>query len=397
MERLLYKKIIEDLCKKHISLIIGARQVGKTTLLKQVESKLKGKKELVHYFSLEDKDILNLLDKTPKNLLQIINKPNNKERIYVLIDEIQYLKDPSNFLKYHYDTYLEQIKFIVTGSSSFYIDKKFNDSLAGRKRIFELSTLSLKEVLLFKGEEKLASCLNSNDMPLLYINKIKEFFYEYLIYGGYPEVVLNNSVKEKKMILKEIADSYAKKDAIESNLSHQNSYIHLMKILADRIGALLNINSLASDIKLDNKTIYNYLMVMQKSFHLHCLYPFYKNISYELRKMPKVFFGDLGMRNSLINNFSSIGTREDKGDILENYIFNILKEKYNMDNINFWRTQSQNEVDFIIKNEVNEQFAYEVKYNKESFSLSKYKGFIKAYPEIPLKCIDLESAITFQL
>jgi len=397
VKRFLYKDIREHLSAKQISLIIGARQVGKTTLLKQLESELNEGNKIVHYFSLEDKEILDLLDKNAKNLLQLIYKPNKTERVYVLIDEIQYLKDPSNFLKYHYDTYLDQIKFIVTGSSSFYIDKKFKDSLAGRKRIFELPTLSLKEVLHFKGEDKLVSFLNSNTAPLLYTNKIKEYFYEYLIYGGYPEVVLNDSKNEKKLILKEIRDSYAKKDAVESKLLHHNLYLHLMKLLAGRTGNLLNINSLTADIQLDNKTIDHYLWVMRKSFHIHYLVPFYKNISSELRKMPKIFFADLGMRNSLINNFSSIGLREDRGAVLENYIFILFKNKYNLENIRYWRVQTKNEIDFIIKTDSNEQFAYEVKFNRKGFSMAKYKNFTNNYPDIPLNCIDLDSAISFQI
>ncbi|MFO7811038.1 MAG: AAA family ATPase, partial [Candidatus Delongbacteria bacterium] len=254
MERKLKKDIEKDLQAKHISLIIGARQTGKTTILKQILSGLKNKKKSAFYLTLEDKEILKMLNENPKNLLQLIAKPEENERRYVLIDEIQYLNDPSNFLKYHYDTYLEKIKFIVTGSSSFYIDRKFKDSLAGRKRIYELPTMSLKEVLIFKGEDELAAHLNAKSIPLLYLDRIKEYFYEYLIYGGYPEAVLSGSESEKKLVLKEIADSYVKKDAAESNLSFHDKYQNLMKMLASRTGSLLNINSLAADAGLDNKT-----------------------------------------------------------------------------------------------------------------------------------------------
>ena len=149
MERKLKNEIEKDLDAKHISLIIGARQTGKTTILKQIFSDLKNKNRSVFYITLEDKEILKMLDYNPKNLLQLIAKPSETERRYVLIDEIQYLNEPSNFLKYHYDTYMEKIKFIVTGSSSFYIDRKFKDSLAGRKRIYELPTMTLKEVLMY--------------------------------------------------------------------------------------------------------------------------------------------------------------------------------------------------------------------------------------------------------
>lgn len=393
MERQLLKDIKRDLPEKHISLIIGARQTGKTTLLKQTSEILKKDKQSVFSFTLEDKEILDLLDANPKNLLQLIAKPEGKERRYVLIDEIQYLKDPSNFLKYHYDTYLEGIKFIVTGSSSFYIDSKFKDSLAGRKRIYELPTMSLKEALIFKGENELAEVLNTPDIPLLYLDRIKEYFYDYLIWGGYPEVVLSGSEKAKRAALNEIADSYAKKDAAESNLSFQDKYLILMKLFASRIGELLNVNSLTSDIALDNKTVSQYIRVMRKSFHIHLIQPYYKNISSELRKMPKLYFADLGLRNALINNYSPIGLRQDKGELLENYVYLLLKDKYGNENTKFWRTNSKNEVDFVVQSDKGELCAYEVKYDKSSFSESKYRAFTNAYPQIPLKCISLESAL----
>lgn len=395
LERQLKRDIEKDLEAKHISLIIGARQTGKTTLLKQILSGLKNKKKSAFYLTLEDKEILQMLDENPKNLLQLIAKPEENERRYVLIDEIQYLKDPSNFLKYHYDTYLEKIKFIVTGSSSFYIDRKFKDSLAGRKRIFELPTMSLKEVLIFKGESELAAHLNAGSIPLLYLDRIKEYFYEYLIYGGYPEAVLSGSESEKKLVLKEIADSYVKKDAAESNLSYHDKYQNLMKMLASRTGSLLNINSLAADAGLDNKTAAQYVWVMRKSFHINTLNPFHNNLSSELRKMPKVYFADHGLRNALINNYSPIGTRTDKGELFENYVYLILKDKYGQDNLRFWRTQDGKEVDFIAKSDRGKTYAFEAKFDPSNYTVSKYRSFESAYPGIPLKCIGPDEALKF--
>ncbi|MBN2856780.1 MAG: ATP-binding protein [Candidatus Delongbacteria bacterium] len=393
MERQLINQILKDLSAKHISLIIGARQTGKTTLLKQVSDRLSLDHKSVFYITLEDREMLEMLDNNPKNLLQLIAKPDGKERRYVLIDEIQYLKDPSNFLKFHYDTYLDKIKFIVTGSSSFYIDRKFKDSLAGRKRIYELSTMSLKEVLIFKGEKELAEYLNADDIPLLYLDRIKEYFYEYLIWGGYPEAVLSGSEKDKRAVLKEIADSYAKKDAAESNLNYHDKYLNLMRLLASQTGGLLNINSLVSDVGLDNKTAAHYIWVMRKSFHIHNLAPFHQNLSSELRKMPKIYFADLGLRNTLINDYSPIGTRKDKGELFENYVYLILKSRYGEDNLKFWRTQDGNEIDFIAKNDTGDTYAYEVKYDRSAFKGSKYRAFTNAYSEIPLECISPDDAL----
>ncbi len=392
MERQLKNEIEKDLETKYISLIIGARQTGKTTILKQIFSGLKNKNISVFYLTLEDKEILRMLDDNPKNLLQLIAKPADTERRYVLIDEVQYLNDPSNFLKYHYDTYLDKIKFIVTGSSSFYIDRKFRDSLAGRKRIYELPAMSLKEVLIFKGEDDLAPHLNNGNIPLLYMDRIKEHFYEYLIYGGYPEVVLSGTDKEKKRVLKEIADSYAKKDAVESNLSYHDKYLNLLKMLAFGTGGLLNTNSLAPDAGLDNKTVAQYIWVMRKSFHIHLLPPFHNNLISELRKMSKLYFADLGLRNALTNDFSPIGNRPDKGELFENYIYLLLKERYGSDNLRFWRTRDGKEVDFIAKDDNGNSYAYEAKFDPAAFSISKYRSFTETYPEISLKCVGLDDA-----
>ncbi len=145
----------------------------------------------------------NSLDENPKNLFKLI-PPLSDKRMFLFIDEIQYLKDPSNFLKYHYDLYQNSLKFIVTGSSSFYIDRKFRDSLAGRKRIFELSTLTLAELLHFRGRDDLIPYLNAGNVPMVYEDEIRKYFYEYLIYGGYPEVVLEKNLEEKALLLREL-------------------------------------------------------------------------------------------------------------------------------------------------------------------------------------------------
>jgi len=395
MKRLIYKEIFSHLSKKQISLIIGARQVGKSTILKQLHEEIKNS-ELVFSFSLENKQICKLLNDNPENIFQLIPQPQN-QRIVVLIDEIQYLDDPSNFLKVNYDTYQEKLKFVVTGSSSFYIDRKFKDSLAGRKRIFELSTLSLQEMLHFRQRDELIQYINSDNIPLLSLDELKKYLYEYLVFGGYPEVVLAEDIQEKKLILKELGTSYAKKDAVESNLNIADVYLNLLKLLATRTGSLLNVNSLSSDIAVDNKTIENYLWVMSKSFHIDLVRPFFKNISSELKKMPKVYFNDLGLRNYFANNFSGIGMREDKGELLENYVYLVLKQKYGSDSIRYWRTQTKKEVDFVVYGDNGKNKAFEVKFNKKSYNKSKYMNFTTNYPDIPLNCIDLESVLVNKL
>ncbi|MDA3926527.1 MAG: ATP-binding protein [Kiritimatiellae bacterium] len=390
MKRFAYKDVLAHIPRKQITLIIGARQVGKSTILKQLENELKN--ELVFSFSLENKKIRALLNETPENIFQLIPQPKNR-RIIVLIDEIQYLDDPSNFLKLNYDLYQDKIKFVVTGSSSFYIDRKFNDSLAGRKRIFELSTLSLAEILHFSERDELVPFLNSGDIPLLYLEELRKYLYEYLVFGGYPEVVLTDDIDEKKLILKELGTSYARKDAVESNLHIADAYLNILKLLSSRTGSLVNANSLSADIAIDGKTIDSYLWVMRKSFHIDLVRPFYRNVSSEIRKMPKVYFNDLGLRNFFVNNFSPIGMREDKGALIENYVYLLLKHKYDSENVRYWRTQSKKEVDFVVCGDGGEYKAFEVKYDRRAYSQRKYLSFVHSYPDIQLRCVDVDAAL----
>ncbi|MDF7800884.1 ATP-binding protein [Pontiellaceae bacterium B1224] len=392
MKRFIYSDLIKHLPKKQVTLLVGARQVGKTTLLKQVNDHLKASGKPSFFLSLENRQTLQLLNESPQNLFQLIPAPMDGARMTLLIDEIQYLDDPSNFLKFHYDVSGEQLKFVVTGSSHFYIDRKFKDSMAGRKRIFELPSLGLDEVLHFRGRDDLVPYVGSGQIPLLYKDEIMQHFYDYLVYGGYPDVVLATDLSERREILKELRNSYAKKDVQEAGLQHPDLYLRLMKITADQISSLFNVNALASELSADNKTLKNYLWVMQKSFHVHCVSPFHKRVASELRKMPKVFFADLGLRNSLLNNFSPIGAREDRGELLENYVYLRLKQAAEEERVKYWRTQNKQEVDFVVQHDDGMAAAFEVKWNEKSFRDSKFAYFRKTYPEIPLQCISLANA-----
>lgn len=372
--------------------MVGARQVGKTTLLRQIHAHVKATGGMSFFLSLENRQTLQLLNKDPQNLFQLIPATVGGSRIHVLMDEIQYLDDPSNFLKFHYDTGSERIKFVATGSSHFHIDKKFTDSMAGRKRIFELPTLGLDEVLHFRGRDDLVPFIGSGQVPLLYKDEMMQHFYDYLVYGGYPEVVLASNMAERKEVLRELRNSYAKKDVQEAGLLHPDLYLRLMKIAADQIGCLFNINALSSELAADNKTLKTYLWVMQKYFHVHCVSPFHKRVASELRKMPKVFFADLGLRNSLLSNFSPIGERNDRGNLLENYAYLRLKQSAEEDWVKYWRTQNKQEVDFVVQRD-DGTAAYEVKWNADAFRESKYAYFRKTYPEIPLHCISRTNAM----
>jgi predicted AAA+ superfamily ATPase len=292
-----------------VILLTGARQSGKTTILRAIQGDLAAKSNRVFYFTLEDPDYLGLLNQSPKNLFQIF-PIDSKSVNFVLIDEIQYLKDPSNFLKFFYDLYRDTIKIIATGSSAFYLDKKFRDSLVGRRVIIPVRTLSFKEFLLFKGEDGLATLLPQDfsdknyqlagKIRLCEKERLRTLYAEFLTYGGYPRVVLS-PLQDKIIILEDIAYSYIKKDIFEANIRQDEVFYRLFKLLASQIGKLVNTNELSNTLGMSRKAVLNYLYVMQKSFHILLLRPSYKNVRRELTKMPKIYFYDLGLRNFLVN------------------------------------------------------------------------------------------------
>lgn len=371
---------------EEILLFIGARQAGKTTVLKQIMERLKNQKAKSYFLNLEDPEYLDLLNKNPKNLFKILPL-DLKKRNFVFIDEVQYLSNPSNFLKYIFDEHKQNIKLIVSGSSAFYIDKKFRDSLAGRKKIFNVFTVSFNEFLRFKKEDELSK-KNFYEISLEEKNKIGLFYREYLVFGGYPRVVLS-PLDEKEEVLKEIAYSYIKKDIYEANVRQDEVFYKLFKILANQAGNLVNSSELANTLGVSKTAIDNYLYIMQKSFHINLIKPFFGNVRKELTKMPKVFFLDTGLRNFFAGSFDPFETRKDRGMLLENAVFRQLLEKYNHEDIKFWRTIAHNEVDFVINGEL----ALEVKADVQKLKTKNYRVFLDRYPDIKFTLVSFEPNI----
>lgn len=374
------KTIFQD----EIMLFVGARQAGKTTILKQLQIFLEKQGEPCFFCSLEDPDYLALLNESPKNFFKIFPIDLSK-KTYIFIDEIQYLDNPSNFLKYFYDEYVGKIKLLVSGSSAFYIDQKFKDSLAGRKKIFNVLTLSFKEFLRFKGEDVL-SRKDFNSLALSEIEKVSAYYREFIIYGGYPRVVLSQ-LDQKKEILQELAYSYIKKDILESRVRQEELFYKMFKILASQIGNLFNASELASTLGVSKSSIDNYIYIMQKSFHLRLLRPFFKSVRKEMIKMPKIYFLDLGLRNFFAGNFDLFDVRNDKGMLLENAVYRQLIDKIDFDEARFWRTIQGNEIDFVAGNN-----AFEVKLNAGRFDKRKYQKFLSNYPEIKLSIATLDGS-----
>ena len=372
MKRTLFNELYKHLDKKQYTILVGARQTGKTTLLRQLQQQADEDGKHTYYFNLEHRDVLALLNEAPQNLLRYMDADNQKQ--YVFIDEIQYLDDPSGFLKLIYDEYSDNIKIIATGSSAFYIDRKFNDSLAGRKRIFRLGTCSFEEYLELadRGEllDEVRRIKDNKDAKSVRLAQIRAELEDYIIYGGYPQVAAERNKDEKIYLLKELRDSYLHRDVYESGVVNSDNFYKLYTVLSAQTGSQVNVSELSKALRMTMDAVNNYLMILQKCFHIALIKPFYRNVKKELVKSPKVYIMDTGMRNCMINYFPEHLGLMDDGALFENAIFHMLSQKYDTEEIKYWRTADQEEVDFDIY-ALKTKAAYEVKYNEAAVKAKK--------------------------
>jgi len=347
--RKITKEIKNWFFEKEIIILNGPRQVGKTSLLRLIEQELiskKIKKEQIFYLNLEEIKILDTLNNDPENIFKYVINP--KEKKYFLIDEIQYLDNPSNFLKHIYDKYAEKIKIIATGSSSLELKAKFQDSLTGRKISFSVNPLDFEEFLSFKKFPYL-DYLKKKELPLDIKSDFDNALSEYLIYGGMPAIVLQKNKNLKEKMLDEYIGTYINKDirAI-GKIENITSFNNLMKILSSQIGNLLNINELSNTTGISRRNVEKYLDLLEFTFVLDRISPFRKNIRAQVAKMPKTYFFDIGIRNAILGNFLDLTSRQDVGSLFENFVFLELKNKAK-NKIFFYRTVAKTEIDFIVE------------------------------------------------
>lgn len=377
---MIYKrKIIDEILKfidlEEIIVLHGARQVGKTHILLWLEDYLKDKKEDVYYIDLEDSRYKKILDTGVDEFIDHLREeghaPTVDKKSFVFIDEIQYLKNPSEFLKLVADHH-KNIKLVVSGSSSFEIKSKFKDSLVGRTINFEIFTLSFEEYLLFK---------NYHYDPTLKITEKKQeelrlMFKEFVLFGGYPKVVLTPEVDLKEKRLQQIIDTYLKKDIKElANIDNVESFNKLLEILAAQSGQMINIKELSSTCKLSVPTVDKYLFILEQTYVIKLVRPYNKNIRSELSKTPKVFFYDSGLMQML---WLKGLQKEMIGNVFETSVFSELVKKYGQKNIYYWRTKDKKEIDFIIKDK-NKVIPAEVKINFNRINLSAINYFLENY------------------
>ena len=380
-ERNLLEEIKKWIDRREIIAIKGPRQSGKTTLLEMLKEwliKEKGiEKENVIYITFEDREILEKFDENVKDFIKFFIKDENK-KYYFLIDEAHLSKDLGKNLKFIYDTY-KNIKLIITGSSSMEIISSTAKFLVGRIFSFELYPLNFYEFVKVKDEslfriykEKTETVRNFifNEIDFevpendIFIKDLLRLLEEYLTFGGYPEVVKSNNKEEKMIILKNIFNTYLEKDIISFlHITDTAKFRKLVSALSSLIGDLITYETLANVCDTYFKDIIYLLDVLEETYVIMLLKPFHKNLVTELRKNPKVYFIDYGIRNYAINNFTDFNLRQDAGKLVENFVMNEIRTKSENISINFWRTTAKAEVDFVLS-DAKKVIPIEVKFQK---------------------------------
>ena len=373
-KRSVIDEIIKYLKTEDIIVLHGARQVGKTSILLWLKEYLEKTNKLTHFIDLEDSRMKKMLDLGVDEFIVHLKEEGywrDKVKTYVFIDEIQYLDNPSEFLKLVADHH-KNVKLIISGSSSFEIKSKFKDSLVGRTVNFEIFTLSFEELLLFKNYYFDKSKKNTTKK----INELKSLFEHYILYGGYPKIVLTEEVDLKEKYLQQIIDTYVRKDIRDlAEIKEIDKFNKLIEALAAQSGQLLNITELSNTCNLSKETVEKYLFILENTYILKLVRPFHKNIRSELFKTPKIFFYDSGLMQMLwLKNLQ----KEIIGSVFETGIYGELVKKYGRENILFWRTKDKKEIDFIVKDR-NEITPIEVKLNFRSFRFGHMKYFIEQY------------------
>lgn len=375
VDRAITNDIYSHLKKEEITVIVGPRQAGKTTLLTLLQEKLKADEasdNRIIYFNLDIQSQKSLFA-SQDEFIRFLKARLSKERLYIFIDEAERIGNTGLFFKGIYDLGWP-VKFILTGSSSLELKSKITESLTGRKRIFKLYPFSFSEFLKAKNYD--LSLLKINKLSQYDLKYLNELLFEYLEYGGYPKVVMEKERGEKIKHLEEIYSSYIEKDIISFlKIEKPDKFLSLVKILSSQIGSLVNMDELSRTIGVERKTIERYFFYLEETNIVKRVQPLAKNKRTEIIKMPKVYFIDTGLHNFALENFSSIDSRQDKGNLLENFVFSQLY--FSGIKPYFYRTKEGSEVDFVVKKQ-NEYIPIEVKASsfKKPYIEKSLLGFI---------------------
>ncbi len=393
IKRSILKDIKYWVWKDKVIVLKGQRQVGKTTLLKQIKSELDDNWNNTLYYSA-DKELWNPIFDNVKFFIKYIQdqiKLNKKKKTFIFIDEFQYIKWAWLFMKVLFDEFKDTIQFIVSWSSSLEITKN-TEFLTWRKVEFYIWHISFFEFLNYKSNNQYKSIDLLDIEQLKYVqsvykNDIEKHLLEYINYWWYPEVCITNNIKEKNTILKEIVSTYIKKDIIEFlKIENTSAFNNLIKLLCDSVWNLVNKSELTNNLNVNHETLTRYLDILEWTFIFKFIKPYFKNIRKELSKMPKVFINDIWTLNNIMSKkYDSLDLIS--GNIIENIIYNKLSFDYELDNIFFYRTISKSEIDFIVQKD-DQILPIEVKFRNKIMNMPvSINNFSKLYDDVKYKLL----------
>jgi len=371
--RRVFKKLKEEVNTKEITVITGMRRVGKTTALGYlydlVESKNKVLLDLENPINRKIFEEENY-DSVWNNLKQF--GITDSQKVYIFLDEVQNLPDLSRVAKYLYDHF--DVKFVLTGSSSYYLRNLFPESLAGRKIVFEMYPLSFAEFLVFKNTQRIeAGNLKERAAGKNKISyaTLEPLYREYLEFGGFPSVVLEQNPERKRILLSEIFTSYFEKDAKNlSDFKDMSKLRDLILLLVPRMASRIEIQKLASDLSVSRETVYNYLSFLENTYFISLLSRFSPSIDRQAAGGKKLFFCDLGL--------ASILGRVSEGQIFEQSVFQNLRGSHD---ITYFNKDGASEIDFILDGSVavEAKLSYSQKDNRLLKQRSKALNLTESY------------------
>lgn len=348
---------------KKAIIIMGARQVGKSTLLHQ----MLGRRDDVVWMNGDDLDVQDLF----ANLTSTRMRAILGDKKLLVVDEAQRIADIGLRLKLITDQ-VPNVQVIATGSSSFELASKVNEPLTGRKREFKMYPLTFAEMVRHTQ----------------FLDEVRMIPHR-MVYGYYPEVVSNPG--DERAVLKELSDSYLYKDILSlDSINKPDKLVRLLKALALQIGSQVSYNEVGTLIGLDSKTVERYVDILEKSFIVFRLGTFSRNQRNELKSTRKIYFWDLGIRNAVIGNLAQVENRTDVGELWENFVIaeRMKQNAYASSFVQsyFWRTRQQHEIDYV--EEVDGQLhAYEFKWNERKAHCKCPDSFRTAYPEATFQVI----------
>lgn len=357
IKRNIFNKLEEELSTNNITILIGARQVGKTYLLRQLEGTARQRGLTTAFFDLEQPADLMKFNEGEAEIIERLCQVGQ----VVFIDEFHYLKNASHIFKAIHDRNAP-VKIFASGSSSLAIHQHLKESLVGRKIIYSIYPCSLDEIAQVAG-------------PMAFPTLCR--------FGGMPGTLHHENDEKKQRLLEDILQSYLLKD-IKALIREENlrAFNHLLYLLAQSQGSLVSVASLSQEVGMTARTIESYLEVMAHTYVNFPLHSYSGNLGNELKKSKKYYLYDLGVRNALLKNFAPINDRADSGALLEGFVFGELQKKLRPDSeIRFWRLKTGDEVDFLwIKDQ--KPYPIEVKQTWHPGEIPKgLKAFLKRYPK----------------